>query len=246
MLHNIKELKKYDISAIDGPIGTVHDFILDDKQWTIRYLVVDTMKWLPGRKVLISPMSIIEFDFVNGNIQLSLTKEKIKESPPIETKIPTVEYEANYVHYYGLRPYWSGHGFWGEYTYPSELAKDIPKEDTLGEPNYESSLRSFSEISGYAIEATDGNIGHVENFVICDDTWQVRYLVVDTKNWWVGKHVLVAPQWITYVSWVEKVVRVELTKKTIENGPEYDPDQPITRELEDELFTKYDKPKFWF
>lgn len=245
MLHNIKELKKFDITAIDGPIGTVHDFIIDEKNWTVRYLVVDTMKWLPGRKVLISPMSISEFDLVNGNIQLSLTKEKIKDSPPIESKLPTREYEANLVHYYGLRPYWSDHSFWKEYTPTSELTKPNSKFETLDDYDVKSTLRSFTEISGYTIEAIDGNIGHVENFVICDETWQVRYLVIDTRNWWVGKHVLIAPQWITYVSWPEKIMRVELKKDTIEKGPEYEPEQVITRDFEDEIYTIYDKPKFW-
>ena len=245
MLQNMKELKKFDISAIDGPIGTVHDFLIDENQWTVRYLVVDTMKWLPGKKVLISPMSVVDFDLINGNIQLSLSKEKIKNSPPLESELPTKEYEANYIHYYGLRPYWSGHSFWGDYMYPTELARDEQSEDLIDTLENEYQLRSFTDIAGYSIEAIDGNIGHVENFVICDETWQVRYLVVDTKNWWVGKHVLVAPQWITYVSWLEKVVRVQLKQDTIKNGPEYDPNQSISRELEDEIFTKYDKPKFW-
>lgn len=245
MLHNVKELIKFDITAIDGPIGTVHDFLLDDQHWTVRYLVVDTMKWLPGKKVIISPMSIKEFDFVNGNIQLSLTKEKIKNSPELDSYLPSGKYEANFIHYYGLRSYWIGHSSWGDFMYPSELAKESPDEIIEARNEDENSLRSFKDTSGYTIEAMDGDIGHVENFVISVDTWQVRYLVVDTRNWWVGKHVLIAPQWINYTSTMDRVVRVDLKKETIENGPEYDPDQPITRELEDEIYTKYDKPKFW-
>jgi sporulation protein YlmC with PRC-barrel domain len=246
MLHNIKELNKFDIIATDGAIGTVHDFVLDEKHWTVRYLVVDTMKWLPGRKVLISPMSIKDFDLVNGNIEVSLTKEKIKNSPELDEHLPiTKNYEVDLIHYYGLRPYWSGQSSWGEYLYPTELASSQHEEKVGREFDEENTLRSFSEISGYSIEASDGNIGHVENFVICDQTWKVRYLVVDTKNWWVGKHVLTAPQWISYISWPEKIMRVDLNKAQIENGPEYNPDQVVTKEFEDEIFTKYDKPKYW-
>ena len=57
-------------------------------------------------------------------------------------------------------------------------------------------LRSANKVTGYRIGATDGDIGHVEDFIIDDETWEIRYMVVDTQNWWPGKKVLVAPQWI--------------------------------------------------
>ncbi|OIJ15684.1 hypothetical protein BKP35_01440 [Anaerobacillus arseniciselenatis] len=250
MLHNMKELSSYDILATDGSIGTVHDLLIDDKYWTVRYLVVDTMKWLPGRKVLISPMSINDFDFVNGNVALSLTKEMIKNSPSIEADFPvSKKYEIEYNKYFGLRPYWSGERTWGSYFYPTELARvPVENDEIVGEVEdpESSNLRSFKAISGYGIEAKDGDIGHVENFVINDETWNVRYLVVDTKNWWPGKHVLVSPHWINYISWVDKVVRIDLSRDTIKNGPEYDPNQSISKEFEDEIFTKYDKDRPWF
>ena len=251
MLHNMKELSSYDILATDGSIGTVHDLLIDDKYWTVRYLVVDTMKWLPGRKVLISPMSINDFDFVNGNVALSLTKEMIKNSPSIDADLPvSKKYEIEYNNYFGLRPYWSGEKAWGSYFYPTELAREPVNNDVIGEVEdpESSNLRSFKEISGYGIEAKDGDIGHVENFVINDKTWNVRYLVVDTKNWWPGKHVLVSPHWINYISWVDKVVHIDLSRDTIKNGPEYDPNQSISKEFEDELLKKYDKDKsrFWY
>lgn len=250
MLHNIKELNRYDIKAIDGSIGTVHDLLMDDDQWTIRYLVVDTIKWLPGRKVLISPMSIKDFDLVHGDIQLSLTKETIKNSPPMEEDLPvSKKYEIVYNKYYGLRPYWGSHDIWGSYVYPTELVKSgtaNPEDIPAVEDPEASNLRSFKEVSGYGVEAKDGEIGHVENFVVCDDTWKVRYLVVDTKNWWIGKHVIISPEWIDEISWSDKILRVDLNRDTIKNGPEYDPNEGITKEFEDEIFTKYDKLKYWY
>lgn len=250
MFHNMKEMKKFDIVATDGPIGTVHDFLLDDKYWTVRYLVVDTRKWLPGEKVLISPMSIKDFDLVNGAIQLSLTKEEIKDSPPIDADKPVSrKYETEFNNYYGLRPYWQGPGFWGTYMYPKELARSVinNEEEKAHEeiPEQETNLRSFVELKGYMIEAVDGEIGHVETFVICDETWNIRYIVVNTNNWWFGKHVLVATQWINYVNWQDRLVNIDLKKDTIKNGPEYDPNMGVTREFEDEIFTRYDKPKYW-
>ena len=59
MLRRMRDLKGLAIGARDGDIGAANDFIFDDKAWTIRYLIADTSRWLPGRKVLISPSSSI-------------------------------------------------------------------------------------------------------------------------------------------------------------------------------------------
>lgn len=249
MLYNAKELKKYDILATDGTIGTVHDFYLDEDKWTVRYLVVDTMKWLPGKKVLISPMSIVGMDDAEKQIALNLTKEKVKNSPEVNLDLPiSKKLEYEFSSYYYLPPYWKGEGFWGHHMHPSELAKDYLdeqlKNDTYIDEN-DSALRSFKELTGYHIEAIDGQIGHVEDFVISDDTWSVRYMVVDTKNWWPGKHVLVSPDWIKRVNWTDKNVYVDLDVKSIENGPEYKPDTKVTRDLEEDVYVKYNKSKYW-
>ena len=58
MLRKMKDLKGFSIGARDGDIGEANDFIFDDKNWTVRYLVADTNRWLPGRKVLISPIVV--------------------------------------------------------------------------------------------------------------------------------------------------------------------------------------------
>ncbi len=249
MLYNAKELKKYDILATDGEIGTVHDFYLDEDKWTVRYLVVDTMKWLPGRKVLISPMNVTGTDDVQKFVAVNLTKESIKDSPEINLDLPISKRLENDItrHYY-LPPYWRGEGFWGHYMHPNELAKAHVDqhlyEDTYVGEN-ESALRSFKEITGYNIVAKDGRIGHVEDFVICDETWSVRYMVVDTKNWWPGKHVLVSPDWIDRVIWGDKEIHVDLEVAAIENGPEYDPNSFLTKDFEEEVYLKYNKHKYW-
>lgn len=251
MFHKGKELKKYGIHATDGNIGTVHDFFFDDKHWTTRYLVIDTIKWLPGRKVLVSPMSIQKVDVLDGKVNVSLSKDKVKNSPEMDTDKPvSKQYEMELGKYYGYPPYWSagGTGLWGVYWYPSELAekeaKNLAEYDNIEEVD-KPNLRSLKEVTGYHIHATDGDIGHVEDFLICDQTWMIRYIVVDTKNWWPGKHVLVSPEWITEVRWRENTVHVELTKEMIKNGPEYIPNERLTREFEDNLYEKYNKPKYW-
>lgn len=249
IFNNGKDLKKYDIHATDGNIGTVHDLLIDDQKWTIRYLVVDTMKWLPGKKVLISPMSIENVDYEEGKFALNLTKEEIKNSPDLDADQPVSrQYELQLGNYYGYAPYWgpAGLGNWGLYATPGELVQNTsPNVGVPNEAGEESHLRSFKEVTGYDIHAIDGRIGHVEDFIICDRTWKVRYIIVDTKNLWPGKHVILSPEWITDILWTDRAVTMDLTKEQIKNGPEYLPMQDITAEYERLLFEKYDKPKYW-
>jgi hypothetical protein len=209
------------------------------------------MKWLPGRKVLVSPMSIEQVDISEGKVDVTLTKGKIKNSPHVDTDKPvSKQYELEYGSYYGYPPYWgaAGTGYWGAHWYPTELAQqrieELSEIEEIEKDN-ESNLRSLKEVTGYHIHATDGNIGHVEDFIICDRTWTVRYIVVDTKNWWPGKQVLISPEWITDVRWKEDTVHVDLTKETIINGPEYIPTEDISREYEDVLYENYHKIKYW-
>lgn len=254
MLHNGLLLKKYGIHAKDGNIGTVHDFFFDDKDWKVRYLVVDTAKFLPGKKVLISPASIDRVDSYNKNVNLTLTKEEIENSPDIDTDKPiSRKYEMEHAKYFGYQPYWSGPGGWGPTAYPmnrsGQLSAVVAKEKEILTKDFEeeqdSNLRSFGEVLNYDIAAIDDKIGHVEDFILCDSSWTIRYLVVDTKNWWPGKKVLLSPEWIKEVSWKARNVHVDLYKSAIENGPEYKPEEIITREYENKLYDQYSKKKYW-
>ncbi len=254
MLHEGNQLKKLDIQATDGSIGTVHDLFFDDEKWTARYLVVDTMKWLPGRKVLIPPMSIQNVNVLENKVQLGLTKEDIKNSPEIDADKPvSKQKEIEIGSYYGYPPYRSfvGAEVGGQVLAPRQLVdnsddKKVHSNHDEIERADEPNLRSMKEVTGYHIHAIDGDIGHVEDFIICPTTWTVRYMVVDTKNWWPGKKVLVSPDWIKDVRWGDKKVYVDLTVDMIENGPDYDKEKHINREFEEELYDKYNKRKYWY
>jgi sporulation protein YlmC with PRC-barrel domain len=238
LLHNTKKIKSFGIKATDGEIGTVHDLLFTDDKWTTRHLVVDTMKWLPGRKVLLSPMSIDQVNTLEDQVKVLLDKEKIKNSPDIDTDKPVSRAQETILgKFYGLYPYWHGAGYWGPYWNPYDLAhSDLVLEGELeeGESYNDIHLRSVNEVVGYQIEALDGSIGHVEDFIISEETWQIKYLVIDTQNWWPGKKVLVSTDWIQDVRWTDRSVKVELTKDVIKSGPEYTPDQIISSEFEDE------------
>jgi hypothetical protein len=133
---------------------------------------------------------------------------------------------------------------WGAYPY---IARDPEKwrESTQGHREWDPNLRSTYDVSGHHIQATDGELGHVEDFILDDETWAIRYLSIDTRNWWVGKKVLIAPQWIERISWDESKVFVNLSCKTIKQSPEYTEESLLTREYETELHDYYNRQGYW-
>ena len=184
---------------------------------------------------------------------VALTKKQIEDSPPIDTHKPVSrQHEALYMGYYGYPYYWGGPYLWGRASYPAGLTvrrESVTQAEALqaraGKESADSHLRSTNEVKGYHIEAADAEIGHVEDFIIDDETWAIRYLEVDTRNWWPGKKVLVSPQWIEQVSWPVSKVFVHLSRETIKNGPEYFESMPITREYENRLYSYYGRPAYW-
>jgi len=241
MLRNAKDLQGYTIHATDGDIGHVEEFFFDDESWIIRYLVVDTGTWLTGRKVLISNYSIGETNWNERKIFVKLTREQVKNAPDIESDMPVTRYwEAQYHDYYSYPYYWDGAGLYGVGIYPGVLtAAAQPAVAGVAEVPEDSHLQSTHDVMGYDIEAADGEIGHIEDLIIDDKIWTVRYLEVDTRNWWPGKKVLLAPSWIQHIDWPEGKVRVNLLREVIQNAPEYDPSQPIGRQYEVSLFDHY-------
>ncbi len=117
---------------------------------------------------------------------------------------------------------------------------DVPRQEE-GDPH----LRSTREVEGYGINATDARVGHVEGFVVDDEGWEIRYVVVDTRDWLPGKKVLVSPRWISAVSWSQKEVYVDLTHDEIKGAPEWDPNAPPDREYETGLHEHYGRPPYW-
>jgi len=252
MLRSVQEWKEYAIQATDGDIGHVDQFFFDDEQWTIRYLVVDTGGWLSGRRVLISPIALGQTDWSEHRLPVKLTRQQVENSPDIDTDQPVSrQQEIGYYQYYGWPAYWGGPYLWGPAMYPGLPAVPLPGEPAAEPPRgskelrEDPHLRSTAEVIGYRIHARDGEIGHVEDFIVDDRSWAIRYIVVDTGSWWPGKKVLLPPQWIGRVSWVDATVEVDLDRDTIKNGPEWDPDTPIRRDYEERLYGYYRRPGYW-
>jgi hypothetical protein len=250
MLRSLKDLERYTVSATDGDIGHVANFLLDDERWAVRYLVVKTSGFFDGRQVLISPISFRQTAWLTQRFHLALTMDKVKKSPSIDTDKPVSrQHESDYSRYYGYPRYW-GWGYsgpWGMGAYPGLLANgscnDAPA--THSDKSGDLHLRSAADVRGYGIQGSDEAIGHIEDFIVDDETWEVRYLVIDTSNWWFGKRVLVAPHWANRISWAEKKVYVDMSRQAVKDSPEWTAAAPVNREYEARLYDYYGRPAYW-
>lgn len=245
MLNKAKTLKGYKLNSLEGEIGKVKEFYFDDKHWTIRYLVADTGSWLKDRQVLISPYSMVAVNRAEEHIDINLTKNQIEGSPSVESDKPVSrQFEETYNGYYGWPAYW-GAPYMGA-VYPNiELDSQKLKEEPQVDEDWDPNLRSTYDVTGNDIQAIDGEIGHIKDFIIDDETMTIRYLIIDTGNWWPGKKVLISPNWIERVSGVEPKVFVNLHRETIQTAPEYNEESLLNRDYEIGLHQHYNRQGYW-
>ena len=251
MLRRVKDLEKCTIGGTDGSIGSVQDFYFDDESWVIRYLVADTGTWLQNRKVLISPHSIRDWGWEGNVVPVSITREQVRHSPDIDTKRPVSrQQEISYLGYYGYPYYWGGGGLWGPLYYPRvpwEGIEDPPAKSKIEAPGPEHEdphLRSCNVVSHYFLHASDGEIGHVQSYLIDEKSWAIRFLIVNTSNWWLGHQVLIAPEWIDSVSWLEATVMSSLTREAVRESPRYDPAATLDSAAEARIYKHYGRAAY--
>ena len=240
MLRSAKSLRDYHIRATDGNIGRVNDFLFDGEAWVIRYVVVDTSEWLPGKKVLLIPDALGVPSTEGEILPVDLTRDQVENSPDVETDKPVSrQHEVDLFEYYGWSPYWGA----GRDGLTPHVARTQEKTAvaTPGNPN----LRSMREVAGYAIHATDGHIGHVDDFIVEDEGWVIRYIAVDTRNWLPGRKVIISPEWVSQLDWQSRSVSIEHSKDEVRHSPPYDPNQPVNRQYEVRLYDYYGRPKYW-
>lgn len=248
MLRSVKDLFGYTIDGRDEyTIGKVKDFLFDESQWAIRYLVADTGSWMSSHKVLISPGHLLlpEVGVFPSSIPVNLTKAQVEECPPLAQDAPVSRrYEMAYARYHGQYPYWAGPEIWGTTAFPMASMPEPSGEEML---RYERELkdieschlRSAKEVIGYHIEGIDSGVGHVDDLIMDACSWTIQWMVIDTRNWLPGRKVLIAPEWIQAFEWEMRKARVKLTKEQIKNSPPFDPHAPINKGYGDQLYDYY-------
>jgi hypothetical protein len=249
MLRSLKDLERYKVSATDGELGRVVNVLLDDERWVVRYLVVDTGGYLDDRRVLISPMSFRQIEWATQRFHLALTMDQVRRSPSVDVDQPvTWQHEESLHEHYGYPPHCGCSETASLATPASEPVTRTRSELPCPTANGHSAdvhLRSSKELRGYQIHGTDGAIGHVDDFITDDVTWEVRYLVVDTGNWWVGKKVLVAPHWARHISWRDRTVDVDMSRGAIKKSPDWSATDAVNRANEERLYDYYGRPVYW-
>ena len=226
MLRSIKQLYGNKLGASDGEIGHVKDFYFDDQNWAIRYLVADTGSWLPGRKVLISPHSLGQLDNTGKILRVNLTRKQIEDSPSIELHKPiSRQYEEEYYRYYGWPLYWNGDGLWGMSSVPIlKLPPEPPPIEPLTARGPQTDpadahLRTTQSVSGYNVQANDGIIGHICDFMVDAESWAIRQLVIRIGHRLSGKEVQIPTRAVDRISYPDSTVFANLTKEAVEQSP---------------------------
>ncbi|MGV8950150.1 MAG: PRC-barrel domain-containing protein [Cypionkella sp.] len=251
MLFKATSIKGYAIAATDGTVGKVVDLLFDDLSWQIRWAVVQTGGWFSDRKVLLPFSALGHADPFIQQFMVKLTIQQIKASPDINTDLPVSrQMETDIYGHYGWLPYWGGGSYLGLYGYGAGLGRysaiDQDVENRLESEvidarreSYDPHLRSVTEVMGYHIHATDGEIGHVEDLLVEEGDWAVHYLVIETHNLWPGKRVLISPLSGRDIGWSDRLVNIGVDRESVRNSPDYDPEMTIDRDYDDEFNTYY-------
>lgn len=245
MLRSIAAVLGYNIQAEDGQLGYAKDFLFDDKNWAITHVVVDLGHAFDDRQVLVSPRALAEPNWEKLVLPVSLSKARLVDCPKLEPGQPVSWGREDMMEGYGLwQPYW---GVAYGVPMPALWVPEATGETAtaVAEPAAETRLRSFRDVCGYQLQASDGKVGHVDDFLMQTDGWAIRYLVIDTRHWLAGRKVLISPAWVTQVNWPQNRVFVDLTREEIKNSPKFDPTAPVNRQYEVRLYDYYGHPKYW-
>lgn len=235
MLHSTTELIGYNVVADGGKVGKVYDFLFDDAEWTIRCFVLRTGAWLMKRLVVVARSFIRQPDAANHFIPVSLRKDQIKNSPRLEAYRSVYRYRQvdPYVSPVGLAT-----GTGGVLLVHRRGA--APSDE--GDPHQ----KSIKEVIAYHVIATDGEVGYVDDFIVDDQGWIIRHLVVmHMQDSLSARKVLISPASVKEIRWKEEKVYIDLSQEKIQDSPDYNPSIPLTREYEELLYDYYGLPGYW-
>lgn len=230
MLRSLKQLYGSSLSALNGEIGRVKDFYFEDRSWVVRYVVVDAGDWVPERQILLSPHAFCSIPQSGDLLLVNLTRKQIENSPAVGMHKPVSrQYEEDYYRYYGLPFYWQGAGLWGGGISPIlELPENsVPgllfvENERLPDTEQEQ-LRSTLALEGYQIRASDGDMGHLMDFMMDCSSWAIDRLVVKTGHWPMSSEVRIPVDGVERISYEDSEIRVHLTRQEVQDSPPHHP-----------------------
>ncbi len=209
-LRRATELTGYSIRATDGDIGEAREFYFDDSTWAIRYLVVDAGGWLLHRNVLISPQALGAPDATHRVLPVAVTKEQVRRSPRTVTDKPiALQYQALLHRHYGWDFYLGGEALIG--SDDSRAFSSREPVNAGGKP-FDPHLRTTRVVAGHSAHATDGHAGRVRDFLLDDESWFIRFLVVRLSD---GKEVAVPVPWVSSIDLERSTVYLDTSLERI-------------------------------
>ncbi len=262
MLFAVSGLMDCPVEASDGEVGSVKDFLFDDQTWKIRWMAVEAGPWLAGRRrVFIHPSAIAPLALPPkptlpmmsspSTLQLSvnLTRAQIAGGPHAHEDQPvTKDMEALLYDYYGSDPYWGASHFGGAMPNGElRIVEDAARRNADAQvPPVDGAdhLHGLASITGYHVHALDGDIGHVENVLADDANWEIRYLVVATRNWWPGKVVQLSPYAVKDIDWFGRSINMNVSRDQVRSAPAWDPLAAIDAVSEEQLHRHFGWPGY--
>lgn len=232
MLRRLGMLKGGTVHALDGDVGIVQDFYFDDDRWTVRYVVVSTGRWLAGRHVLLSIISLLDPDWDRKRVPVRLTRAQLRRSPDVDTHHPVSRaHEASILSHYSYPYYWSGPALWGPVPFPA-IAADTATVGLLtprapAASQHELRLRSANEVVGYHVHAPDGDVGQVDDFLVDPYAWTIDGVLIATSHWIGGRPVVVEPTAVRGISWMDHSIEVAVPRESLKNS--VSPDDAFAR-----------------
>ena len=242
MLLHYNWLSSYTVIGNDGEIGKVEDVYFDEEMWTVRYIVVKTGATFLSEKLFVSPVSIDKFDHTNELIRIGITKDEAQKAPDPGDEPVSRKYEKDFSLYYRINPYWIGSGAWGSANTAREMAQQEVQilESDLEED--ESHVHQAKHVTRYELAVTDGSFGKIDDLLIDESSFKIKYFVADMRKWLPGgKKVLISPQWIEEIEWAAARIRINVTRDQLESAPEYRTELDLTDERESELWLHFRK-----
>lgn len=237
MLRGAREMRGWFIGTEADEVGYLSDVYFDDRRWIVRHLVVDTSHWMVGQSVLLSPRSVDGVDPARHLLRTSLSRGQVALGAGLDQAKPVSrQHELELSHYYGFPSY--------AVTVGASVGVGVPATLRNAGSVADAHLRSVRAVTGYFVHALDGDVGHVEDFLVDDATWAIRHLLVSVRSWWAMHRVLVPVGWIAQVSWGARAITVSLPAEAIRLAPAYDRATGVSPEHEVRLGRYYGRPPF--
>ncbi len=208
-MQGLKHLFGYHVRATDEEIGKVEDFFVDDRSWTVRYMLMRTGGIFSGASAVIPAACLGQPNTASRSMPVKFSKAELEGLAEADVKPVGDEMRALCKALYGKSDDRRDRGF-------------IRVGCTTNQDAAASSLRSVRELASYQIETRDGPCGLCTDLLADLHEWKVPYLVVNTKEFRPHGHVLAPTTWVQEISWRDMEIEVATSREKLQHAQRFD------------------------